>query len=160
MNRWDARGIELARLVGGWSKDPSTQVGAAILRPDKTVASVGFNGLPRGVGDLPARLIERETKHSMIRHAEENALAFAREPLTGYTLYVAPLWPCSRCAGAIIQAGITRVVYALDTLRVDWAGNAEVALSMLREAGVGVEEFVESGERKRAWSELTREGEA
>ena len=31
MSKWDQRGIDLARLVASWSKDPSTKVGAANL---------------------------------------------------------------------------------------------------------------------------------
>lgn len=136
MDRWDERGLALARFIAGWSKDPSTRVGAAILRSDRTVASVGFNGLPRGVEDAPGRLLDREIKLAMVRHAEENAIAFAREPLHGYTLYVAPLWPCSRCAGAIIQSGIARVVYEVKGDRPGWSETGQLALTMLREAGV------------------------
>lgn len=48
LSKWDERFIELARLVATWSKDPSTKVGAVIVRPYRTVASVGFNGFARG----------------------------------------------------------------------------------------------------------------
>ena len=142
LTRWDWRGLELAELVAGWSKDPSTQVGAAILRADNTVASVGFNGLPRGISD-DHRLHEREWKHAVVRHAEENAIQQAHERLDGCTLYVAPLWPCSRCAGAIIQAGIARLVYRADCSRDDWSPNARIALALLNEGGV---EIVDSQE--------------
>lgn len=45
--KWIERFVELAAHISQWSKDPSLQVGAVIIRPDRTVASVGFNGLPR-----------------------------------------------------------------------------------------------------------------
>ena len=48
-NKWETRFLEMARLVSGWSKDPSTKVGAVIVRPDKTIASVGYNGIAIGV---------------------------------------------------------------------------------------------------------------
>lgn len=148
MDRWDRRGMELARLVASWSKDPCTRVGASILRPDRTVASVGMNGLPRGVEDTPERLNDRETKLAMVRHAEENAIAFAREPLEGHTLYVSPLHPCPRCAGAIIQSGIARVVYEIDETRwieSKWVSSWGVSMQMFREARVSVECFTENG---------------
>jgi len=46
---WHDRFFAMADLVGSWSKDPSTKVGAVIIRPDRTIASVGYNGFPRGV---------------------------------------------------------------------------------------------------------------
>lgn len=53
MSKWDSRFMDLARLVAGWSKDPSTQVGAVIVDPDKRIVSTGFNGFPRCVNDAP-----------------------------------------------------------------------------------------------------------
>ena len=49
----------MAQLVASWSRDPSTQCGAVIVRPDKTVAAVGFNGFPRGADDSPALYPDR-----------------------------------------------------------------------------------------------------
>ena len=127
--------MRLADLVRGWSKDPSTQVGAVIVRPDKTIASVGFNGFPRGVDDTPGRLTDRPTKYAMTLHAEANAIVSAREPVGGYTLYVSPLHPCSNCAALIIQAGISRVVTRTDDLE-RWAESFALARQMFQEAGV------------------------
>lgn len=100
----------MAKLVSLWSKDPSTKVGSVIVRPDKTIASVGFNGFPKGVPDTMEAYADRTTKLLVIKHAEENAILFAREMLDGYTMYVYPLPPCTHCAGDIIQRGIKRVV--------------------------------------------------
>jgi dCMP deaminase len=107
---WDIRFVQLAKLVSLWSKDPSTKVGAVIVRPDKTIASVGFNGFPKGVPDQPSWYEDREVKYKIVKHAEENAILFAHEDISGHTLYVYPLPPCSSCAGDIIQRGIKRVV--------------------------------------------------
>lgn len=109
-NFWDVRFAQLAKLISLWSKDPSTKCGSVIVRPDRTVASVGFNGFPMGVNDSEELYADRAVKLSIIKHAEENALMFANESVKGYTLYVYPLPPCSKCAGSIIQRGITRVV--------------------------------------------------
>lgn len=140
MNHWDKRFLDLASHVAGWSKDPSTKVGAVIVRPDKTVASIGFNGLPRGVEDSDTRLHDRQLKYPMTVHAEVNAILHAREPLHGYTIYVAPLNPCSNCAAAIIQSGIKRVM-AMAQINPRWEESNALAQTMFEEAGVSAEFF-------------------
>lgn len=108
---WDLKGLELAAFVSRWSKDPSTQVGAAILDPNQRVVSVGFNGFPVGFRDLPERLQDQEFKLNHVVHGEMNAILFAgRCDLFGCTLYIWPFLPCSRCAAMIVQTGIRRVV--------------------------------------------------
>jgi dCMP deaminase len=126
--------LGLAQYVAQRSKDPSTRVGAVIVRPDRTVASMGYNGFPRGVGDDPVRYRDRGTKYLMVVHAEQNALLTAREPLHGYTCYTT-LHPCGNCAGAIIQSGIKRVVCfgAHNPRLVD---SFRAARTMFKEAGV------------------------
>lgn len=110
---WDLRFIELATLVSSWSKDPSTQTGAVIVRPDRTVASVGFNGFPKQMDDAPELYANRETKYQRIIHCEMNALLHAQESCQGYTLYTVPFASCDRCAVHMIQAGIKRFVYPI-----------------------------------------------
>jgi dCMP deaminase len=107
---WDERFLSLAREISKFSKDPSTQVGAVIVRPDKTVASIGFNGFPRRMGDQQERYEDRNEKYSRIIHGEMNAILNAKEPLNKYTLYLWPFLSCDRCAVHVIQSGITRVV--------------------------------------------------
>ena len=41
--KWNVRFLDLARFIAAWSKDPSTKVGAVLVRPDRTIAAVGFN---------------------------------------------------------------------------------------------------------------------
>ena len=108
--KWDLRFLRLAREVSTWSKDPSTQVGCVIVRPDKTVASLGYNGFPKSVPDDPELLANREAKYKIIIHSEINAIIAALEPLEGYTIYTYPFPPCSNCASAFVQAGIARAV--------------------------------------------------
>ena len=120
--KWDRRFLELAKLVASWSKDPSTQTGAVIARLDKSVCSVGFNGFPQKMYDWESSYNDREEKLSRIVHCEVNALLFAKEPVTGYTLYTWPFASCDRCAVIMIQAGITRFVYPElpESLRKRW----------------------------------------
>jgi dCMP deaminase len=137
--KWDRRFLDLAKFVAGWSKDPSTKVGAIIVRPDRTVACVGFNGFPRGVLDHENRYADRETKYAMVVHAETNAIMNSRESLEGYTLYVTPLPPCTQCAAAIIQRGITRVV--IDQKKAvpeNWRKQFDISNTMFREAKISV----------------------
>ena len=143
MNKWDERFLDMARLVSGWSKDPSTKCGAVIVRPDRTIVSTGFNGFPRGCSDDPEVYANRELKYARVVHAELNAILHAKEDLTGYTIYT---WPpgfgpsCDRCSAHIIQSGITRVVHIRDTseFALRWKDAAQIGLDMYEEAGVEV----------------------
>lgn len=139
MSHWDRRFLELATLVASWSKDNSTKVGCCIVRPDKTVASLGFNGFARGIADLPERLNDREFKLATILHSEENAILHAREPLNGYTIYVSGLPPCSKCSCLLIQAGIKRVVAYNRPVPERWVESMSRASMLLQEAGVQID---------------------
>lgn len=134
--RWDHRMLALAQHVAGWSKDPSTKVGSVITDAAHRVLSIGYNGYPRGVRDI--LLFDRIHKYERIVHAEMNALMFAGVPLTGATLYVWPMPPCSRCAGPIIQAGIVRVVAPPAAPR--WREACAIGADMFKEAGITVQE--------------------
>lgn len=134
--RWDRFYLGMADYIASASKDPSTKVGAVVVRPDKTVASLGFNGFPRGMRDDPDLYMDRETKYSRIIHAEINAILNAKEPLTGYTLYVTH-HPCDRCAVQIVQAGIRRVVtWLIDARFGERWPQCALAWDYLHEAGV------------------------
>ena len=138
LDKWDGRFMDLANFVAGWSKDPSTQVGAVIANANtKRVVSMGFNGFPAGVEDSEDRLETREIKYEMVVHAEANALLFAGPAAEGCTLYVTPLPPCARCAVLIIQAGISRVVCPTpDKSKEPWATQSQISETMFGEAGV------------------------
>ena len=134
----DRRYLARAREEARSSKDPSTQVGAVIVRDDGTVASAGYNGFPRGVQDSPERYADREFKLQAVVHAEPNAIVNAREPLHGMTMYTT-LHPCAQCAALIVQAGIKRVVCEaidLDKAPERWRENMKIAQTILREGGV------------------------
>lgn len=137
MTDWDGRFIELAKLVSTWSKDPSTQVGAILVSPDRHDVILGYNGFPRGIVDND-RLELRATKYQLMIHAEMNVLLNARRSVVGYTLYTYPLMPCARCATSVIQAGVARVVApALFGDRSGrWAIDVHDAERLFSEAGV------------------------
>ena len=76
-------------------------IGCVLLRADGSLLSTGFNSM-RATGNL-------------IAHAEINALVAAAgktaegEPL----IMVSTLEPCVMCTGAVMEAGVVTIVYAL-----------------------------------------------
>jgi len=109
--KWDKRFLEMAKLVSTWSKDPSTQTGAVIVGPDRTILGVGYNGFPREMEDTPERYANREEKYSRIIHCEMNALLSVRRPVPdGSILYTYPFLSCDRCVVHMIQTGIYEFV--------------------------------------------------
>jgi dCMP deaminase len=138
VNKWERRMMDMATLVASWSKDPSTKCGCVIVRPDWTIASVGYNGFPRGVIDSEERYADRPTKYEMVVHSEANAILSAGERLDGCSLFVVPMPPCARCTALIIQAGIEQVVcpQPSDDQVSRWGKSFELTSKMLHEAGV------------------------
>lgn len=120
------RALELAAL-GPRGVNP--QVGAVILSPDGTVLSEGWH---RGAGTP---------------HAEVDALSKLAPGAAQGATAVVTLEPCNHtgrtgpCALALIDAGVARVVYALDDPGEVSGGGAE----RLRAAGVSVD----AGEQAR-----------
>lgn len=114
---WDSYFMGLAHLSALRSKDPNTQVGAAIVDENHRVVSVGYNGLPRGCEDSDYPWSREgnvlETKYPYVVHAELNAILNSKWPVKDCMIYVS-LFPCNECAKAIIQSGIRRVVYESD----------------------------------------------
>ncbi len=142
-DKWDIRFLGLAKFVSDWSKDPSTKTGAAIIRPDRTIASIGFNGFPRKMKDDEELYNNREIKYSRIVHCEMNAILSADESLSGYTLYTYPFASCDRCAVHVIQKSIERVVFPKlpDELRGRWEDSLKKTLSYFNEAGISINEL-------------------
>ena len=139
--KWDVRFLELAKFISRWSKDPSTKCGAVIVRPNRTVVSIGFNGFPRKIDDNEKLLEDREYKYAIVIHAEENALLHTREDVAGCTIYTWPVPPCPRCASKIIQTSIARVVSAI-TDRETCAGmEIEIGRSLFKQAGIELTEM-------------------
>lgn len=142
MNKWDLRFLELAKFISGWSKDPSTKVGAVIVRPNRSVCSVGFNGFPSTMIDSDELYLNRDEKYSRIIHGEINAIVFAAEKLNGYTLYTYPFIPCDRCFVQVTQHGIVHVVAPKPTedQLTRWGPAFERVRKYAQETGVVLEE--------------------
>ena len=146
---WDEYFMGIALLSAQRSKDSNTQVGACIVNQEHKIVSVGYNGMPTGCNDddMPW---EREgdflnTKYPFVCHAELNAiLNRSAGSLQECSLYVT-LFPCNECAKAIIQSGITELVYADD--KYNGTPTNLASRRMLKSAGVKVTPYQKSGRR-------------
>ena len=115
---WDAYFMGVALLSAQRSKDNNTQVGSCIVNPHNKILSMGYNGMPTGCNDdrMPweRKGTPLDTKYLYVCHAELNAiLNYSGGSLRGARIYTT-LFPCNECTKAIIQAGITEVIYYSD----------------------------------------------
>lgn len=140
---WEEYFMGIAILSALRSKDPSTQVGACIANKENKVVSIGYNGMPHGLNDdeMPWGHGEGlDSKYLYVCHAEFNAILNSHiSNLQGTRIYVT-LFPCNECAKAIIQTGISEVIYLNDK----YADTLETKASkrMLDMAGIKYRPFV------------------
>lgn len=107
--RWMTRAIELARAAQEQGEVP---VGAVLVRDDVLLAE-GYNR-PISACD--------PTAHAEIVALRAAATQAGNYRLPGSTLYVT-LEPCAMCAGAIVQARVSRVVFGARDPRAGAAGS-------------------------------------
>ena len=140
---WDEYFMGIALLSCERSKDPNTKVGACIVDENKKVVSIGYNGMPSGCDESQLSWNKGEgldSKYLYVCHAEFNAILNTRNgaALEGCTLYVT-LFPCNECAKAIIQSGVSEIVYLSDKY-ADTPG-IKASKMMLTAAGVKLRKF-------------------
>lgn len=128
----------VALLSGHRSKDPHTQVGACIVNDKNKIVGAGYNGLPIGCSDDDFPWSKEggflETKYAFVCHAELNAiLNNIGMDLHGCKIYTA-LFPCNECAKAIVQSGISEVVYLSN--KYEHTDSAKASRKMLETAGI------------------------
>ena len=129
---WDSYFMKIASAVSERSTCDRAFVGCVLVL-EKRILTTGFNGSPAGQDHCD------ETGHLMVDghcvrtiHAETNAIiqaALHGVSTRGSTCYVTHL-PCINCTKALINAGITRIVYG-NAYRID-----ENAMMFLRDAGI------------------------
>lgn len=141
---WTTRFLRVAREVASWSRDPSTKVGAVLVR-DKRIVATGYNGFPQALTDFDSLLQNREQKYRRIIHAEQNCLLYAGlDRAQGGTIYVYGMrGPCNNCTKHLIQAGIRKVVCCGPEPRPEWACELEISKEILAE---GMVEYLEVDE--------------
>ena len=132
--------LELAGHISGWSKDPSTKVGAVAVGGNGQILSQGYNGFPRGISDSDDRLNTREEKYKFVVHAEMNCIYNATlngVSLKDADLYVYGLPVCSECAKGVVQVGIKRVFMCCPAeINHKWRDSFKVTSAIFQEAGI------------------------
>jgi len=105
---WDLWAIRLAHAVATRSEDPYVKVGAVALRPDYSVAGVGYNGAPTGVA-LPWE--DREKRRPFVIHAEINALRYTTKHEMKDGFFACTHISCPACVIVLASYGIKTIWY-------------------------------------------------
>ena len=135
----------IARVISNTLKesdDPDTQTACVIVTRNAS-AIAASNGLPAGV-EVTAERTTRPRKYVFVMHAERRAICRASKDglsTERATMYL-NWFPCSDCAQAIIEAGISRLVcdkVAYDERYLDPRYGFAEAMEMLREAGIRID---------------------
>jgi dCMP deaminase len=128
----DAVYIKMATLQAELSKCCRARYGSVLLNAQKIVIGTGYNGKPAGSRNDHLCYREDATqnakdKPSCCLHSEINTLSFTdRSARLGGTLYVSGI-PCRDCALAIMQSGVTRLVYFDGATAEGHRGNADAS---------------------------------
>ncbi|HIE26200.1 TPA: dCMP deaminase family protein [Candidatus Poribacteria bacterium] len=137
---WDEYFYSIAEKVASRSRDDS-KVGVVFVDSENTIVSTGYNGLPRRVSDDKTRINDDKEKLRWTVHAEANAICNAARtgmPTKNCIAYVTK-FPCSRCAGELVQAGIIRLVTFGKMWKNDPNGDdGRRSWTILSESGVAV----------------------
>ena len=123
-----------------FSKDPNTKVAAMVIDKNNNIASVGYNGLPRGFEETDNRW-EKPNKYNYVVHAEANAIATAARNgvrLDGCSI-ITTLFPCNECAKLIIQAGINKVITSKPCKESTWLESFSFSKEMFDECGIEID---------------------
>ena len=154
---WDSLFMRIAKEIAGMSKCASRQFGSVLVRGHDIIA-IGVNGAPAGSslcqdvnGVCPRKTLGFPSGQGLeicpAQHSEENTIAMAARKgvaTEGATLYCYCGIPCQRCAGALINAGVKRVVCLDEGYHgVNHEGNYDEMGEMLfAEAGVKLDRLV------------------
>jgi dCMP deaminase len=106
---WTRYALALADVAATRSADPFVQIGAVVLRPDHSVAGIGYNGAPSGI---EVDGLTREERRPIMIHAEVNALRYCTPVEVRGGLVAVTGTPCPSCLTTISAHGITRVAFS------------------------------------------------
>lgn len=115
---WNEYFMSIAETVALRSPDPKKQVGAVIVDNKNRIQATGYNGLPSKFNESSIDWDNREYVHSIIIHAECNAILFCNSKFEGARMYCT-LSPCPECVKLIKASGITKVFFKEKYRRYD-----------------------------------------
>ena len=124
---WAETAIKLAYDIAEYrSEDPYIQVGACIIKKDKSML-LGYNGAPSGIN---IDWSDRDKRRIKVLHAEANVLNFVKP--NEVELLACTHLPCSECLKVIAQKQIGKVYFCeiLDNY------NPETTFEMAKEFGI------------------------
>jgi len=129
----------MAQCASLRSDDEETKAGAIIVNKNNRIVATGYNGTPKGT-NLPKT---RPDKYPYMVHAEENAMLFAPENLTGHRIYLYGLpCPCNVCARMMIQKGIEEVIVVNpETKKGSNNWNYDSTYEMFKQVNMGFREI-------------------
>ena len=134
---WDDIWIDFAKTIAKRSYDPRFQVGAVVVAEDNTqVLAIGYNGNYAGGPHEPE---SHEPGCSGFIHAEVNALIKLDFNNPKRKKMYLTLSPCRQCAKAIVNAGISEVIF-LEKYR-DLSGT-----DLLSKCGIQTRQFLPSSD--------------
>ena len=146
---WDKYFMSVAYFAALRSKDESTKFGAVIVTQDNSVISTGYNSFPRGLDDNVSERQERPLKYKYFCHAERGSIYNASRigvSTNRCKMYTQGV-PCTDCAIAIIQCGITDLYVhkqweeKADELFGGWEDRLVDSMKMFSECGVTLHYF-------------------
>src|SRR5258708_38924229 len=124
---WMAEALAEARIAAGEGEVPIGAVGV-------------FGGRIVGRGRNAREKLRDPTAHAEVLALQEAARALGRWRLTGATIY-ATLEPCPMCAGALVNARVERLVYAVADPKAGATGSLfDIARDARRNQRLPVEE--------------------
>jgi dCMP deaminase len=132
---WDEIWMKFAVEISNRSLDSKHKVGAVVVNDENTqVLSIGYNGDQKGGPNARESLAVGE---SGFVHAEINALIKCDYNYPKEKKMYLTLSPCNICAKAIVNAGITNVIYLE---RYEQSNGIDILIG----AGVKVRQFQSS----------------
>ena len=135
---WDSYFMKITEMVASRSTCDRAMVGCVLVNRDHRIVSTGYNGSVSGNPHCDDVGHTMRDGHCIATiHAEMNAILYcAKEgiPTKGTICYVTH-FPCLNCTKALIQAGISEIIYK-DDYRVD-----EYAVKLFEKNNIPVRKF-------------------
>jgi dCMP deaminase len=134
---WNKIWMDFAYSISRRSVDPRHQVGAVVVTDDNTqVLAVGYNGNYMGG---PNEVESLSPGESGMIHAEINALLKMDYNNPKNKIMYVTLSPCRMCAKAIVNSGISKVIFSEEYRDLS-------SIEILKNAGIEVVKFISKGD--------------